>query len=64
VPSWVLPAIILGYAGAVVLLALAAAFSHDIDRRESAYNVLRILLPWGIILALYDARVRQPGDAG
>jgi NADH:ubiquinone oxidoreductase subunit 6 (subunit J) len=61
-PDWLATAVIRTYAGAIVLLVLAAAFSFDADRRASAERVLRLLLPWGF-LAWVVERTLHHADA-
>lgn len=56
-PEWMLPALAAGYAAITVLVALAAAFSHETARRNAAYKVLKALLPWGFLLTLLDLRL-------
>ncbi|MET3426921.1 hypothetical protein BJ973_006133 [Actinoplanes tereljensis] len=60
-PSWVLPAVVLGYTSILLLLVLASAFSYAASRRDAAYRVLRVLLPWGIVAMLVDLKLREYG---
>ena len=48
-PSWVLTTVLLSYTGVVILLALAGVFSETESRRSAAYQVLRVMLPWGLV---------------
>ncbi|SCF15113.1 hypothetical protein GA0070558_13433 [Micromonospora haikouensis] len=48
-PEWVPVTLVLVYAGMVVLMALASVFSETEPRRDAAYKVLRVMLPWGAV---------------
>ncbi|WP_033346765.1 hypothetical protein [Catenuloplanes japonicus] len=56
-PSWVPTTVVLAYAATVMLLAHAAAFSHGEERRESAFKVLRVMLPWGLVTIAGQAAI-------
>ena len=60
-PYWVPTTIILAYTGIVLLLALAGAFSETVARRDAAYKVLRVMLPWGLVTAAAHIAVNQFG---
>ena len=47
--DWVPTTIILAYTAMVILLALCGVFSETEQRREAAYKVLRVMLPWGLV---------------
>ncbi|MFJ8691074.1 hypothetical protein [Micromonospora wenchangensis] len=48
-PEWVPVTLVLTYVGMVVLMALSSVFSETAPRRDAAYKVLRVLLPWGAV---------------
>lgn len=48
-PDWVPTTLVLVYAGTVFLMVLASVFSETELRRDAAYRVLRVLLPWGAV---------------
>ncbi|MEU5549031.1 hypothetical protein ABZ738_04610 [Micromonospora sp. NPDC047793] len=54
-PDWVFPTILLSYTGLVVLLALAGVFSETEARRTAAFQVLRVMLPWGVLTVAAQA---------
>ncbi|MGY0236971.1 hypothetical protein [Longispora urticae] len=58
---WVPTTIILGYTALVTLLALAGAFSHTAGRRDAAYRILRVLLPWSVLATIVEARLARTG---
>jgi hypothetical protein len=60
-PEWIPSAIILAYAGIVILLTLAAVFSETTDRRDAAYKVLILLLPWGLLAAVLPVLMQHFG---
>lgn len=51
--------IILAYTGIVILLALAGAFSETAMRRDAAYKVLRVMLPWGLLTVATQVAVNH-----
>jgi hypothetical protein len=51
VPSWILPSLLIAYVSAALIFAFAAAFSHEAERRSAAYDVLRLMLPWILLVA-------------
>lgn len=62
-PDWVPTTIILAYTGIVILLALAGAFSETAMRRDAAYKVLRVMLPWGLLTVAAQVAVNQLGSS-
>lgn len=56
-PDWVPTTIILAYTAVVILLALCGVFSETEPRREAAYKVLRVMLPWGLATVAAQAAV-------
>lgn len=48
-PHWFPQAIILAYAGVVILLAVTGVYAYTEERRDAACKVLRLLLPWGVL---------------
>jgi hypothetical protein len=63
-PEWVPTTIVLAHAGIVILLALAAVFSETGTRRTAAYKVLRVMLPWCLIIAVASALMQYFGLGG
>ena len=56
-PGWVPTTILLAYTGVVMLLALAGVFSETSSRRDAAHQVLRVMLPWGLLTVAAQAAV-------
>ena len=57
---WVLQAIIPAYAGLVTLVSLTGTFGQTSTRRQAARDVLRLLLPWGVIALMLEQRSTLP----
>lgn len=62
-PSWILPSLIVAYGAILTLLILASAFSYEEERRDAAFRVLRIMLPWGIVALLIDMKLHEHDPA-